>query len=640
LLLVLLVADGVHAGLRFRGNFTSAACALNAAADRIDDFEVGEATSHLERARDEAVVARRLLDRPGPWIAGRLPWIGRNIRAVTALTRAAEASADAGLAGVRASDELGLSGSGSLAQVYDGRVRFETLAAGARFVTQAADRLRAARAAIEDAPRGLVGPIKAGLAAAARIVREAVRDAETAEAALAAVPGLLGAEGERRYFLAFQTPSEARGGGGLIGVYGILVANEGKLRLEDIAPIREIVPKLKRAVEGPEWFAELYGALDGLRGWREANQSPTFPTTSAVLLRMYEASTGDTLDGVIAMDPLVVADLLEGTGPIEARGYPVEITHANAADILLKDIYLDFAKREDEQNRFLKDLVDKLWSKLGTGDIDGVALAEAIGRSVATGHLKMYSAEPSEEDALRRMRVAGDPVTYGPHVQMIFHNNFAANKIDYFLERTQDTNIVIAPDGSAKVVVTMVLENHAPRGQRTVLKKSDVNELPSGLNQMSLHFMVPRGANIETLYVGDIEETFFDGTEAGVFPVAWIPLQVKVQQKVTASIAYSVADIVRFEGGRGRLDLTLLPQALVRPDRFNVKVVAPPGYRIGGAGSGAAYSEDPMEVEGRLATPKEIKAVLLAPGVEPERGSRLRSVCASGDASSSAAARS
>ena len=51
----------------------------------------------------------------------------------------------------------------------------------------------------------------------------------TTSAARAAelIPPMLGADGKRRYFLAFQNPAESRGTGGLLGAYGVLEADQG-----------------------------------------------------------------------------------------------------------------------------------------------------------------------------------------------------------------------------------------------------------------------------------------------------------------------------------------------------------------------------------------------------------------------------
>ena len=627
-LLLLLLADAAYAGLRFRSTFKSSACNLKRATDRIERFDIAQAGAHLERALDQAETSASLLRHPSVSLGSFLPWIGDDVKALRALTEVAEQSSLAGLSGLEAAESMGISGSNSLSALYDdGRVQFEAVERGRGAVAEASEYLRRADEALEGSPRPNLGPVRSAFFGAGRIVDEAVDSLSDGESILASVPSLLGGRGVRRYFLAFQTPSEARGGGGLIGVYGILEARDGELSLEKVAPIRDLVPLLKDPVTAPEWFEDLYRNLDALAGWREANQSPTFPTTAEVLLKMYEASVGERLDGMIAMDPLVLAALTEATGPIKARGYPDPVGPDNAGTILMRNIYLDFEQREDEQNAFLKDLVDRLYRKLGSGDIDGSALTKALAESIRTQHLKMYARSPIDQDALSQLGIAGDPESYGPNVQMVFHNNFAANKIDWYLQRGQDITIKINDDGSADVVTIASVSNGAPPGQKSLLKKSDVNELPAGLNVMSLHFMLPEGSKVKEFYLDNTPSTYFDGKEAGIYPVAYKPLQLRVQDAATVSVAYKVPDLVEFVGDNGNFFLTFVPQALVRPDDFNLRIIPPEGFRIGLDEPGARFSDEAFVQEGKLTGVKRLPLRVVGPDVAIPEGSSLGAAC-------------
>ncbi|MCP6077384.1 DUF4012 domain-containing protein, partial [Klebsiella pneumoniae] len=54
------------------------------------------------------------------------------------------------------------------------------------------------------------------------------------------LPAMLGADGPRNYFLAFQTLSESRGTGGLIGGFGIVRAVDGKVAVDSLASNAEL----------------------------------------------------------------------------------------------------------------------------------------------------------------------------------------------------------------------------------------------------------------------------------------------------------------------------------------------------------------------------------------------------------------
>lgn len=626
--LFLLAADGVYAGLRFRSSFKSAACNLKRAIDRIQEFDVDRGIERLRLADELVAAARGYLGHPSVGLASVLPFVGDDVRALKALSGVAREAVAAGLDGADAAETMGLAGEGSLSALYSrGRVRFDTIEQGLAALGAASQRLQEARAMLDDAPRPSIGQVRSAFFGASRLVDDSLEQIDKARRVMTALPGLLGAEEPRRYFLAFQTPTEARGGGGLVGVYGILEIDDGRLDLVKIAPIRNLVPKLTGTIEAPDWYEDLYGTLDALGGWREANLTPTFPASSKALLSMYELALGETLDGVIAMDPFVVQDLTRGTGPITAPGLDIEVGPENAAEVLLHDIYIEFAHREDEQNVYLRDLVDALWQRLGKGDVDGEQLAKGLAHAIHTQHLKMYSTDPIGQQALGDAGLSGDPRHFGPNIQMVFHNNFAANKVDYFLRRTQDITMVIDEEGNADVITTVQLRNNAPRGELGVLKKSDLNELPAGLNRMGLFYLMPEGAEVKDFFTGAVSNTYIDGIEAGVYPVAWKVLDIQVQQQAQNAVSYRVPGLVEFVEDEGRLKFTLLPHVLVTPDEVSFRVVAPDGYRIGRDEPGARYSDEPFTFEGELKAPKTFELNLIGSGGRVPQATSLSSAC-------------
>lgn len=622
-LVVLLLADAVYAGLRFRSEFQSAACDLKRAASGLEDLDADRADERLQSALASIDSARGYLGHPALEIAGVLPGISRDLDVLDSLTDVAERAARSGRVGAKVVHDLGMSEGASFDEVYsDGKVNLDALVEARSSVEEAREHLLAARDSLRAAPRATFGKIRSSRSTAGSLVAEALRSLDDTSVVLEDLPGVLGGEGQRTYLLAFQAPSEARGGGGLIGVYGLLRAEDGALDMIEVAPIRDLVPHLTGKVKGPAWFESLYGGLDGLGGWREANSSPTFPVTSRILLKMYERSTGDRLDGVMAMDPVVVAEMLEGIGPIRTSGYAEPVHSGNAGRVLMRDIYLRFAGREDDQNRFLRDLVDEIWARLGDGDVDAKKLMEALARSISSGRLKFYSSERTERDALSVAGIDGDPRSHGPNTQMIFHNNFAANKIDWYLSRAQSTTVSIDEEGTGHFVTRIQLANNAPRGQRSLLKKSDVNELPSGMNLMSLHFMLPEGAEVGEMYSGSTPIEHFEGSEAGTYPVVWSPLQLAVGARSQVSVTYEVPDLVRFHNGRARFEMNFLPQGVVRADDFALKVTVPEGYRIGSAGS---EPDSTLLRSGTLDQNRSVRAQIVVPGGDPP--DRTRSFC-------------
>lgn len=611
LLGLLLLFDGLYAtvgmGLSLKGAGDNLASALRA----LRRSEVTTAQDDLLAAVGKARSAEAFADHPGLALAAQLPWLQGDVAALRALARAAEGSAVAGLTSLRDVPVRRDGKSDLAASLYHrGRIDFDSVSAMAHSLEETASILTDTRAILDRSARPALGVVSDALGRARGRISSAVAASERAGVALDAVPSLAAEDSQRRYLLAFQSPSEARGGGGLIGVYGVLHATDGKLQLDEVAPIRELVPKLRRPVRGPAWFAHLYGDLLGLEEWRGANLSPSFPTTSKILLRMYRASTGEELDGVIAMDPIVLGQLTRGTGALRGPGWDVAVNRYNARRVLLHDIYEHFHYKEHLQNLYLQGLVERLWNRLERGNVNVAALARGLGDAIARQHLKVFSADASDQDALAQLGADGDLDAAGPNLQMVFNNNFSANKVDYFLRRSLETEIELQPTGDAAVTTTATLVNDAPiDGETNVLVRAREKQLSLGLNRMILSFLLPENARPRSLTIDGRARQFFRGSEDG-YPVAWDLVEVPAGDTAKAAVsyhwrdAYDLSDLV--------FEFTLFPQATVRPDTYAVTIRPPESFHFIPGERGKIARDGRIRFTGSLRAPTRLRVRLSA----------------------------
>ena len=164
---------------------------------------------------------------------------------------------------------------------------------------------------------------------------------------------MLGADGERRYLIAFMTPAESRGYDGLIGSYGVLSAEDGHLSLSasgSVSDIQDALPTGGAQLTGVADYLARYGAFDPGLFPQDLAYSPDLPTDADVLAQVYAQSLGGHIDGVLAVDPYGLAALLRFTGPIEVPGLPFALTQANAARVLLSEQYTTFDTGDTNQD--------------------------------------------------------------------------------------------------------------------------------------------------------------------------------------------------------------------------------------------------------------------------------------------------
>lgn len=615
LLLVLLV-DGVYVAFSLQANLQEAADRLAAADTGLGEARLRAAEEDLTDALLAAGQAARLTDRPSFEIAQRLPGAGKDADSVEILADVAELSAEAGLAAVDAARDAGALKGDLAAAVYrEGQVRLDALARALPAVTRARDLLDRATRLLETAPDPALGPVTDALDVARERVDAAFVVADRARTLLRALPGLLGEAATRTYLLAFLTPSEARGSGGVMGFYGILETVDGRVELTTVSPVVRLTGYPFGSVDPPTpWFAKRYATAYGLRQFQQANATPNFPVAAEVWLRMYERVIGDRLDGVMAMDPIALAELTKATGPLRGRGIDAPIGPDNAARVILHDSYVAFGRDEAAQERFLGDLIDDFWNKLNGADVDEPALVRAVAEAVRTKHLKIYSRDDGDQRALEELRADGGYEAAGPNIQLVFNNNAVPSKVDYFLTRTIDTEVRVDQDGTALVTTKVTLRNTAPDGPPSLLLGPNIAGDPKGLendtpgiNRMFLDVLLPRGAHYEDYRFNGRSKLAPRDYEAG-HPVVWRLLTIPAGETTVVEVVYSSRNLVDMDADGGTFHLTLVPQTTVFPDRYSFALVPPLGYEVVEEGDSPVAT---FETRGTLETDVELELSLV-----------------------------
>lgn len=603
---LLIVLDAAYVVYRLNTSLPSAAEDLRGAALALGESDFTRADAALSSALIAASRADAATNHPAFLIASKLPLLDDDAQAIGALADAAELSVRAGVAAVRGARDAGAADQGFSAFYSNGRVRFDAIDRSTGAIAESAGLLAQAEALVRRPITPTLSSVHAGLELARLEIRNAHETAAKAATLLEILPDFLGRNGRRQYLLAFQTPSEARGGGGLMGLFGILKARDGRITLTNVSSVGELIRQgSARASDVPSWYRDFYGPLAATRQWQQANLSPNFPVTADVWLQMYENLTGQRLDGVVAMDPIALAELTRATGPIKARGLDVEVGPDNAVSVLLYDSYTQFVTAE-QQTAYLERLVAAFWDSLGRGEVDTTAFISGLGTAVRGQHFKVYASAGREQKALQRLDAAGDYQDFDPNVQLVYNNNVAASKIDFFLKRRVETSIELNDKGGANVTTTAILTNDSPPKPPPLLSPSIKDFSQPGLNAMYLHFMLPQGATATAFRVKfEIDgrrRQPLTGHDDG-HPVVWdfVPIPPGDSKKVSVSYrlpATPVTDVFAF---------TLFPQATVNADEYSVEVSAPSGGTVTDLLIPGSVAERGLNFSGVLTEPKEIR---------------------------------
>ncbi|GGG28072.1 hypothetical protein GCM10007304_47400 [Rhodococcoides trifolii] len=330
------------------------------------------------------------------------------------------------------------------------------------------------------------------------------------------LPSMMGENGNRSYFLAFQTNAEARGTGGLLGAFGIVDANNGAISVRDLGPNSDLEYGQAPIDLGPG-YAALWGARNTTTDFRNSNASPHFPYAGQIWSDLWRQQTGEQLSGTIGTDPIALSYILGATGPVTLPGGE-SITADNVVEITLSTAYTRFADDNAARKAYLQSIAEAVVTKMSTSaSSNPQKLAEAVGRAASEGRLSVWSADPAEQDILGGTKVghvlSAEP---GPFADVVV-NNAGGNKLDYYLQRTIDYTAEACTGPTRKSTVTTTLTNAVdPNGLPPYVASTFRADTPYGTNESIVYLYAAQGAKIGKVTVdGQLGFTVQSGTELG-----------------------------------------------------------------------------------------------------------------------------
>jgi hypothetical protein len=549
--------------------------AVDLARDGLDAAREGDtetAVRHFEEA--EAAFAHAESSAGGFFAqpARLVPVLSQNAAAIRQL---ADAGRDLASAGATTASRADLES----VQLRGGAIDLERLAAMEEPLAEASAALTRFDATLDDLRSPwLVAPIGDAVEELREQTADALPDAQVALDAVRVAPSFLGGEGPRTYFVAFVTPAELRGSGGILGNFAQLDVVDGRIQLTRTGrseTLNNASDPFLRQVTGMPEFLQRYAGWSPTQFWQNVTMSPDFPTTAKVIEQLYFQSGGVPVDGVISVDPTALASLLRLTGPVDVPGLPAPLTSRNAEQILLRDQYIEFPERATRVD-FLEDASRLTFEALTSRDLPGPqAIADALSPAVDGDHLRAHSVHPDEQALFEDLDLDGSmPPAEVDYLDVVTQNG-SANKIDIFLHRTVDYEVRVDPGtGQATASLDITLENQAPAsGLPDYVIGNDVDlQLPPGHSRIWLSVYTPLG----------LEGATADGAELELAPGAELGRQVysqfvTVPPGATMAVHLDLAGPLDLSEGY-RLDLGHQP--LVNADEVSVDVTTAPGFEI------------------------------------------------------------
>ena len=418
----------------------------------------------------------------------------------------------------------------------------------------------------------LVGPVRGAVDNFRADVAQTVPQAQVAQQAVAVAPGMLGGDGTRHYFVAFTTEAESRGLNGFMGNWAELTATDGRLTLSRSGRVGELNAKpgvAQRVVTTPADYVARYGRFKVGTFFQDVTLSPDLPDVAQVIRQIYSGPFpdmgGDTIDGVLVVDPYGLAALLRFTGPIDITGGP-QLTAANAAQELVSDQYTDFPGKTDRVD-FLDQASRETFDKLTTGSIPGPdEIASVLGPEVSGHHLMFTSFRGSEQALFARLGATGAYSHARPDQDFfgVTGQNSANNKTDVWMHRTIRYDATYDPtSGRVQAKATITLHNDAPSsGLPDGVIGSNGQGLALGTNRTYLSFYTP--LQLDSSAVDGTRQLFESQTEFGYHVYSqYLTVGSGQTLTVTLDLGGVMAGGLEYQVGVG-------VQPMVNPDQIQV----------------------------------------------------------------------
>ncbi|MFF8945315.1 DUF4012 domain-containing protein [Streptomyces sp. NPDC014864] len=419
----------------------------------------GERDRLVRSAAAHAARAHRLTTGPAWYPGAHLPFLGGPVRTVRGAAYAVDRLAGEVLAPLAQALPRSTSDDGGIGMSQ----ALVVLRKHAPEIVRAAQVAAQVRADVHGLPRSTWLP--AADRARALLAHQTDRLAPvTTDASVAArvLPSMLGLQGERHYFLAFQNIAEARGTGGLPGAFAVLRADRGHLAFERFGNNTEMATAKADIDLGAE-FAARYRDNQPTTVWENSNLSPHFPDAARIWAAAWREHTGERVDGAIAVDPVTLSRLLRVTGPARMADGTV-LTADNVVDLTERTSYAKYADVERRKAFFVDAARAAAAPLMAAVDTPRLlpALIVAVHDTQRDGRLKVWSAHVAEQRILESRPYSGTlPNVPGPFAGLVV-NNAAGSKLDYYLDRSMVWEAGDCSGGEREVTATVTLTNRAP----------------------------------------------------------------------------------------------------------------------------------------------------------------------------------
>lgn len=281
--------------------------------------------------------------------------------------------------------------------------------------------------------------------------------------------------GERVYLIALQNEDELRATGGFLSAVGVVRFQNGQMAA--------ITFQDSYTIDNPN--AELFPPPIALQNFtlaerwvlRDANWSPDAPTAARDIREIYEANTGQKVDGVILLNQEAVVRLVSAIGTLTLPDFPEPITSANLRDYM-RNAYSPQGEEALEnwwldRKQFIQVLFDAMMNRIQNeyNQIDISLLLNNLQSALDEGHITVnLFTLPGVQISVEQEgwhRPIALPTT--SDFLMVVNSNLGFNKVNAVIQHSMEYHV-------------------------------SLTDLNAPFTQLMLHYTHPQGVGVECIH--------------------------------------------------------------------------------------------------------------------------------------------
>ena len=421
--------------------------------------QTAPAATLADRIRQQSHRAHALTTGPAWWVAAHLPGLGSPLDTARTITAQADVVGQRVLPAVVSL----VTRVQQLPRPHNATVDLQPIAELAPTLDAAARTAGISLDRVQQTAPSWLSPVAGARAAFSRQLTQLTGELTGADRAVRLVLPMLGEHAPQRYFVGFLNEAESRGVGGIPGQFAIVTASDGHLTFDHFGSDVDLAGVRATGVTLAPDFQRRYGQDDPTGLLQNSDVSPDFRDAAPIWAAMWQAKSGQRIDGALAVDPTALSYLLRVTGPAALPGGGT-LSAQTVVALTQSTQYRLFpgttASALLARKAYLTALAKAVAARLTAGG-SATGLIRALSAAADQRRLVLWSRDPGLEGQLLAARWAGAiGAPAGTPFTGFVVTNGSGSKLDYYLRTAAVYRRASCAAGSA--TATYTVSNGAP----------------------------------------------------------------------------------------------------------------------------------------------------------------------------------